>query len=101
MVNLQYESVIAARFSTEEMLDLVTADDDFGLSDSDSSENEGEGIYASCGERRFSSMDVKSFQEVALSRRELRVPSPATLYCEIESSDDEEEQEQLIRMPNI
>ena len=35
-----------ARFSTKEVLDLVTADDDLGLSDSESSEEEGEGIYA-------------------------------------------------------
>ena len=36
-VKLQSESVMAARFSTEEVLDLVTADDDFGVSDSESS----------------------------------------------------------------
>ena len=45
-VKLQSESVMAARFSTEEVLHLVTAGDDFGVSDSESSEEEGEGIYA-------------------------------------------------------
>ena len=51
---------MAARFSTKEVLDLVTADDDFGVSDSKSSEEEGK-----------DSVDVESFQEVALSRPEL------------------------------
>ena len=58
---------------------LVTADDDFGVSDSESSEDLGKDIYAYCGESSFSSMDVESFQEVALSRPELRDASPATL----------------------
>ena len=31
------------RFSTKEVLDIVTADNDFGLSDSDNSEEGGEG----------------------------------------------------------
>ena len=78
-VKLQSESVMAVRFSTKEVLDLVTADDDFGVSDSESSEEEGEGIYAYRGECRFSSVDVESFQEVAHSRPELRDASPATL----------------------
>ena len=47
----------------------VTADDDFRVSDSESSEEEGKGIYAYHGECSFSSADVESFQEVALSRR--------------------------------
>ena len=37
---------MAARFSTKEVLYLVPADDDFGVSDSESSEEESEGIYA-------------------------------------------------------
>ena len=41
MVKLQLESVMAARFSTEEVLDLVIADIDFRVSDSESSEEEG------------------------------------------------------------
>ena len=47
-------------------------------------------------------MDVEDFQEVALSRPELRDASPATL-CSVtrSSSDEEEEQEQLIDKPNI
>ena len=39
MVKLQSESVMATRFSTEEVFDLVTANDDFGVSDSKSSED--------------------------------------------------------------
>ena len=39
MVKLESESVMAARFSTKGVLDLVTADDDFGVSDSESSED--------------------------------------------------------------
>ena len=65
MVKLQSESVMAARVSTEEVLDLVTVDNDFRVSGSESSEEEGEGMYAYRGERSFSSMDVKIFQEVA------------------------------------
>ena len=38
-VKLQSESVMAARFSTREVFDLVTADDDFGVSDGESSED--------------------------------------------------------------
>ena len=93
-VKLQSESVMAARFSTEGFLDLVTANDDFGISDSESSEKEGEDIYALCGECSFSSVDVESFQEVSLSRPELRDASPVTLCSETGSSDEEEEQEQ-------
>ena len=63
MVKLQSESVMAARFSTEEILDPVTADDDFRVSDSESSEEEGKGICAYRGKRSFSSVDVESFQE--------------------------------------
>ena len=48
MVKLQSESVMAAR-STEEVLDLVTADDDFRLSDSESSEEEGEASMLTAG----------------------------------------------------
>ena len=39
MVKLQSESVMATRFSTKEVFDLVTADDDFGVSDGESSED--------------------------------------------------------------
>ena len=85
---------MAVRFSTVEFLDLVTADDHIGVSDSESSEEEGEGIYGYHGEYSFSSVDVESFQEVALSRPELRNASPATLCSETESSDEEGEQEQ-------
>ena len=52
---------MVVRFSTEEVLDLVTADDYFGVSDSESSEEEGEGIYAYRGECSFISIDVESF----------------------------------------
>ena len=38
-VKLQSESVMAARFSTKEVFDLVIADNDFGGSDSKSSED--------------------------------------------------------------
>ena len=38
-VKLQSESVMAARFSTKEVFDQVTADDDFGVFDSKSSED--------------------------------------------------------------
>ena len=100
-VKLQSESVMAARFSTKEVFDLVTADDDFGVSDGDSSEDYGEDIYAYRGEYSFSSVDVESFQEVALSRPELRDASPATLCSVTWSSDEEGEQEQLIGKPNI
>ena len=93
MVKLQFESVVAVRFSTEEVLNLVTADDDFGLSDSDSSVEEGEGIYGYSREHSFSSMDIESFQEVALPRPELRDASLATLCSETGSSDDKEEQD--------
>ena len=68
MVKLQSESVIAVRFSTEEVLNLVTADDDFGLSDSDSSVEVGEGIYGYSRGHRFSSMDIESFQENSSSK---------------------------------
>ena len=51
-------------------------------------------MYAYRGERSFSSVDIESFQEVALSRPELRHASPATLSSETGSSDEEEEQEQ-------
>ena len=37
-VNLQSESEKAARFSTEQVLAIVTVDDDFGLSVGESSE---------------------------------------------------------------
>ena len=46
-------------------------------------------------------MDVESFQEVALSRPELRDASPANLCSMTWSSDEEGEQEQLIGKPNI
>ena len=39
VVNLQSESVMAARYSTKEVFDLVTADDAFGVSDGESSED--------------------------------------------------------------
>ena len=42
-----------------------------------------------------------SFHEVALSRPEQRDRSTATLCSKTASSDDEEEQEQLIGKPNI
>ena len=83
-----------ARLSTEEISDLVTADDDFGLSDSESSEEEGVGCYAYHGECSFSSVDVDSLQEVALLRPELRDASPITLCSETGSSDEEDEQDQ-------
>ena len=60
-VKLQSESVMEARFSTVDVLDLVTADNDFWVSDIKSSEEEGEGIYAYLGECSFSSVDVESF----------------------------------------
>ena len=47
MVKLLSESEMAARFLTKEVL---TVDNDFGLSDSESSEEEGKGIYAYRGE---------------------------------------------------
>ena len=52
-VKLQSESEMAGRFSTKEVLDIVTADDDFGLCDSESSEEEGEGVCAYRGESRL------------------------------------------------
>ena len=91
-VKLQSESVMAAKLSTVEVLDLVTVEDDFGVSDSESYEEEGEDISAYCGEHSFRSVDVESFQEVALSRSELRAASPATLCSETRSSDEKEEQ---------
>ena len=60
-VKLQSESVMAARFSTEEVLGLITANDYFVVSDSESSEKKGKGLYAY----------IERFQEVALSRLEL------------------------------
>ena len=100
-VNLQSESEKAARFSTEYVLATVTADNDFGLSDGESSEEEGKCIYAYRGESRFSSVDLVSFHEVVLSRPEQRDKSTATLCSKTGSSDDEEEQEQLIGKPNM
>ena len=67
---------MAARFSTEEVLDLVTANNDYRVSDSESSEKQGKVIYAYCGERSFSSVDIESFHKVALSRPELREVQP-------------------------
>ena len=64
-------------------------------------EEEGEGIYAYRGESRFSSVDLVSFHEVALSRPEQRDRSTATLCSKTGSSDDEEEQEQFIGKPNM
>ena len=90
-VKLQSESEMAVRFSTKEVLDIITADDDFGLSDSGSSEEEGEGIYAYCCESSFCSVDVENFQEVALSRPEQRDRSTATLCSKTGCPDDEEE----------
>ena len=46
-------------------------------------------------------MDVESFQEEALSRPEQRDRSTAILCSKTGSSDDEEEKEQLIGMPNM
>ena len=46
-------------------------------------------------------MDVESFQDVALSRPELRDASPATLCSVTWSSGEEGEQEQLISKLNI
>ena len=74
---------------------------DFGLSDGESSEEKGEGIYAYRGESRFSSVDLVSFHEVALSRPEQRDRSTATLCSKTGSLDGEEEQEQLIGKPNM
>ena len=51
-------------------------------------------------EHRFSSVDLVSFHEVALYRPEQRDRSTATLCSKTGSSDDEEEQEQLIGKPN-
>ena len=45
-VKLQSESEREERFLTKEGLDVVTADDNFGLYDIESSEEEGKGIYA-------------------------------------------------------
>ena len=53
---------MTARFSTVEVLDLVTANDDFGVSDIKSSEEEGKGIHAYLGQCSFSSVD-KSFNK--------------------------------------
>ena len=39
VVKLQSESVMAARFSTKEGFDLITADNDFGVSEGESSED--------------------------------------------------------------
>ena len=75
---------------------FTEVDDDFGLSEGESSEEEGKGIYAYCRESRYSSMDLVSFHEVALSRPAQRDRSTATLCSKTGSSDDEEEQEQLI-----
>ena len=92
---------MAASFLTKEVLDIVTADDDFGLSDSESSEEEGEGVYAYCGESRLGSVDVESFREIALSTLEERDRRRATLCSEASSSDDGEEREQLMGKPNM
>ena len=46
-------------------------------------------------------MDLVSFHEVALSRPEQQERSIATLCSKTRSSDDEEEQEQLIGKPNM
>ena len=100
-VKLQSESEMAARFSTKEILDIVTADNDFGLSDNESSEEEGEGVYAYLGESRFGSVDVESFRKVALSTLEERDRRTATLCSEASSSDDREEREQLMGKPNM
>ena len=48
------------RMQSEREQTLVTTDDDFRVSDNESSEKTGEGIYA---ERSFSSVDIESFQE--------------------------------------
>ena len=56
---------------------------------------------ASSGESRFSSVDLVSVHELALSRPEQRDRSTATLCSKTGSSDDEEEQEQLIGKPNM
>ena len=90
-VKLKSASVTAARFSSEGILDLVIADDDLRVSDSE----KGEGICAYLGECSFSSVDIKSFQEEALSRPELQDASPATLCSETGNSDEEEVQELL------
>ena len=66
------------------MVARLTADDGFRVSDSESSEEEGKGIYAYRGECSFSSVDIESFQEVALSRPELQDASPATLCSEVQ-----------------
>ena len=46
-------------------------------------------------------MDLVSFHEVALSRPAQRDRSTATLCSKTGSSDDEEEQEQLISKPSM
>ena len=46
-------------------------------------------------------MDLVSFHKVALSRPEQRDRSTATLCSKTWSSDDKEEQEQLIGKPNM
>ena len=45
--------MMAARYSVSEAIDLLF-DDDFGLSDGDLSEEEGDGLYAYLGDRSLS-----------------------------------------------
>ena len=46
-------AIMAARYSVSEAIDLLF-DDDFGLSDSDLSDKEGDGLYAYLGDRSLS-----------------------------------------------
>ena len=54
---------MAVRFSTVEFLDLVTADDHIGVSDSESSEEEGEGIMVTMENTVLVAWTSKAFKK--------------------------------------
>ena len=54
---------MAVRFSAKEVLDLITADDGFGVSDSESSKEEGKGVCATVENAVLVAWTSKAFRK--------------------------------------
>ena len=84
---------MAARYSVSESIDLLF-DDDFGLSDGDLSEEEGDGLYAYPGDHSLSREAVEGFQELDESHSQPEAGSEDNFGL-FADCDDELEKEDL------
>ncbi len=69
--------------STDEVVQLVL-DDEFGFSEGDSSNEEGEGLYAYTGQQHFDSAEVAAF-----SRGFLATPIPESTRGSLSNAEDD------------